>query len=80
MEDWTYPIRFVDEIQDWSFILHTTEEKSDEEIISLVEYWAEVNNRNLEHYSPVDIMDDIVESHPGWSWDDGIDDIVIRNW
>lgn len=81
MNDYIYPIRFVDKyLSDWFFILHTTEAKTDKEIEDLIAYWAEENREVFDDYSPVSIMDSIVESNPGWSWEDGGEDIVINFW
>lgn len=66
---------------DYDILLHTTEPKSDEEILSLIDYWAEVNAHNTEFYSPVDIMDDICDNYDGWWWEDGDrEDIYIKEW
>lgn len=51
---------------DWRIILKTTEPKTDEEIASLVDYWIEVNKRNLEEYNPYDVIIDLCEDK-GWS-------------
>ena len=57
------------ELPDWRITLKTTEPKTEEEIKSLISYWDEVNDRSMEDYSPVDIMDDLCEDK-GWSWED----------
>ena len=81
MKEYKYRIRFCDNaFGDWTFSLITTEPKTQDEIESLIDYWAEVNDRNKGDYSPVDIMDDIVADHPGWRWEDGDDELFIVNW
>lgn len=71
-------IRFRDDrFGDWVFTLITTEEKTRDDIESLIYYWADVNDRNKEDYSPVDVMDDIVYDHDGWRWEDGDDELVV---
>lgn len=81
MSEYKYRIRFCDNaFGDWVFNLVTTEPKTQDEIESLIDYWAEVNDRNADDYSPVDIMDDIVSDHDGWRWEDGDDELLIVNW
>ncbi len=65
-----FNIVFRDDDEDWQMMLVTTEEKTADEIESLIDYYDEVNGRNMGDYSPVDIMDDIVEANPGWQWYD----------
>ena len=81
MSEYKYRIRFCDNaFGDWVFNLITTEPASKENIESLIDYWAEVNDRNADDYCPVDIMDDIVSNHDGWRWEDGDDELLIVNW
>jgi hypothetical protein len=81
MKEYKTRIRFCDNaFGDWVFNLFTTEPASKEDIESLIDYWAEVNDRNADDYSPVDIMDDIVADHDGWRWEDGDDELIITNW
>jgi hypothetical protein len=81
MTEYKYRIRFYDGVYgDWTFTLFTTEPKTQDEIESLIDYWAEVNGRNKEEYTPVDIMDDIVADHDGWRWGDGDEELLIVNW
>jgi len=56
-------------LDDWRITLKTTEPKTEDEIKSLIEYWKEVNDRNMEEYSPVDIMNDLCKDK-GWYWED----------
>lgn len=65
-----FNIVFRDDGDDWFMTLVTTEEKTVEEINSLIDYYDEVNARNTEDYSPLDIMDDVVDANPGWYWCD----------
>ena len=65
---------------DWNFTLYTTELKTESEIESLIDYWAEVNDRTEEYYTPVSIMDDLCEDKE-WYWPDKEDkSIVITDW
>lgn len=81
MKEYKYRIRFYDKASgDWVFNLVTTEPKTQDEIESLIDYWAEVNSRNVENYCPVDIMDDIVENNDGWRWEDGDSELLITDW
>ena len=70
-----------DGFDDWKMTLKTTEPKTEAEIISLIDYYAEVNERNNEgDYSPVCILDDLCEEK-GWSWEDrDFDEIKIIEW
>ena len=65
-----FNIVFRDDQGDWLITLITTDERSPEEIESLIDYYDEVNSRNSEEYSPLDIMVDIVDANPGWYWCD----------
>ena len=65
-----FNIVFRDDQGDWLIMLITTDERSPEEIESLIDYYDEVNSRNSEEYSPLDIMVDIVDANPGWYWCD----------
>ena len=86
MNEYKYRIRFCDnEFGDWVFNLITTEPASKEDIESLIDYWAEVCDRNIENYCPVDIMDHLVDenfasNHPGWRWEDGDEELLIVDW
>ena len=81
MTEFKSRIRFCDNaFGDWVFTLITTEPKTHDEIESLIDYWAEVNDHNTDDYSPVDIMDDIVADHDGWRWEDGDEELIITNW
>lgn len=81
MAEYKHRIRFCDNaFGDWVFNLVTPEPKTQDEIESLIDYWAEVNDRNKSDYSPVDIMDDIVADHDGWRWEDGDKELVILDW
>ena len=77
-----YKITFEDSPEDWVFFLFTNEEKTKNEIGSLIDYWAEVNAHNSDDYSPCDIMDDLVADHDGWRWESDMfdDEICIKNW
>lgn len=83
-KEYRYRIVFHDEpaFDPWVFNLFTTEQKTNSDIESLIEYYSEVNSRNHESggYCPVDIMDDLVRDNDGWRWEDGDDEIVIMNW
>ena len=66
--------------EDWYITLYTIEPKTEEEIISLINYWAELNDRIEEGYSPVTIMDDLCLDK-GWCWTDTeIKTITITDW
>lgn len=82
MKKYKYRVVFEDDsaFGDWEFDLFTTEQKSYEEIESLIMYWVEVNDNNEEGYSPCDIMDDLVNNNPGWRWKDADDSIIITGW
>ena len=56
--------------------LRTTEPKTNDEIICLIEYWDEVNDRNMESYSSKDVLNDLCEDK-GWSWEDTDDDELV---
>ncbi len=55
---------------DWKFLLKTTVAKTDDEIQCLISYFSEISDRNIEGYSPCDIMNALCEDK-GWSWEDG---------
>ena len=64
---------------DFLFILHTAEEKTVSDIESIVDYYTEVCDRNLEDFSPVDVMDSVVDAYDGWWWEDFRFDLDLRN-
>ena len=66
---------------DWEIRLITSEPKTEEEIESLIWYQIEIASRSLPVYTPVDIMDDLCDSHNGWHWEDmDYNAIVIDHW
>jgi len=65
--------------EDWYITLHTTELKTEEEIMSLINYYSEINDKNYIGYSPVDIMDDLCEDNEGWYWTD-MEYVEINAW
>ena len=72
--------------QDWKFTLHTSNPKTDNDIKSLIEYWSEVCDRNIPDYSPVDIMDYLVDDQiynegNDWYWTDMDYNVMeIEDW
>ena len=81
-KEYRYRIIFHDKpaFDPWVFNLFTTEQKTNSDIESLIDYYSELNSRNQEVYCPVDIMDDLVADHPGWRWEDGDEEITIMNY
>ena len=53
----------------YEMVLRTSEPKTEDEIKSLILYYAEINARTEEPYSPVTILDDLCEEE-GWDWED----------
>lgn len=53
----------------YEMLLRTSEPKTEDEIKSLILYYAEINARIEEPYSPVTILDDLCEEK-GWDWED----------
>lgn len=84
-KEYRYRIVFHDDdatFDPWVFNLYTPEPWKQEAIESKIEYWSEVNSRNMENggYCPVDIMDDLVRHNDGWRWEDGDEEIIIMNY
>lgn len=69
---------------DWHITLHTSEPKTDEEIEDLIMNFADMCNTDGYEYSPVDIMDRLVDYMENedryWWWEDGIDCLEITDW
>ena len=76
-----FRIKFKDgKLGNWDVKLRTNYPTTNEDVQDLIEYWAEINSRNAEVYSPVDILDDLCEDK-GWTWEDGdLEDVYIVNW
>ena len=53
-------------LDDFRITLKTTEPKTEDEIRSLVEYYIELNDRNVEYFTPGDAMDDLCRDK-GWT-------------
>lgn len=70
--------------QDWFFILHTSEPKTDKEIEDLIMNFADMCNTGGYEYSPVDIMDRIIDymesENRYWWWEDGPECLEITDW
>ena len=65
-----FKLRFNEEgMPPYEMILRTSEPKTEDEIKSLILYYAEINARTEEPYSPVAILDDLCEEK-GWDWED----------
>lgn len=70
---------------DWEITLHTSEPRTEEEILNLIEIWSDFCNTYLDDYSPVDIMDRLVDymqdDGRDWDWTDmDYDAIEITDW
>ena len=70
---------------DWHFKLFTTEPKTDEEIEDMIMDFADMCNATRDEYSPVDIMDKLVDymvsTGRDWYWTDmDCNNIEIRGW
>lgn len=61
---------FKDPNGDWYISLHTTEDKTPDDISNLVQYYAEINSRNADGFTVVDVMDDLVADNEDWYWED----------
>lgn len=71
--------------RDWHIKLFTTEPKTDEEIEELIMNFSDMCNTGLDTYSPVDIMDRLVDymvsTGRDWYWTDAdYDAIEIDGW
>lgn len=65
-----FKLRFNEEgMPPWEMVLRTSEPKTEDEIKSLISYYAEIISRTEESYSPVAILDDLCEDK-GWDWED----------
>ena len=71
---------------DWHMILHTTEDYTPEEIMDIIEkekerVLDEEETYNEDSYctlNPVRIIDNLVDSHPGWDWEDFYFDVDVE--
>jgi len=71
---------------DWHMILHTTEDYTPEEIMDMIEKEKERVLDEEETYNedgyctlnPVRIIDNLVDSHPGWDWEDFYFDVDVE--
>ncbi len=72
--------------EDWHMILHTSENKTPEEIEDILTTYADIvsNGIRSDDYSPLDILDrlcdDMQDDGRDWYWTDPDDDVVIEFW
>jgi hypothetical protein len=72
-----FELRFNEEgMPPYEMRLRTTEPKTEDEIRSLISYYAEINDRTGEPYSPVNILDDLCEEK-GWTWEDSDYEAIV---
>lgn len=62
---------------DWDFAIVTPEFMTDEQIERIIVEQIGKTAEKSDDYCPVDIMDDIVEAHPGWRWEDAESPVMI---
>lgn len=69
---------------DWHIKLHTSEPKTEDEVEELIMNFSDICNALLDDYSPVDVMDRLVdyinETGRDWWWEDGDESLVIIDW
>ena len=66
---------------DWEMTLITPEPSENDEVEALILNCAERLRENDESPSPVTILDQLCEEHPGWEWEDSdYDSLVIETW
>lgn len=72
--------------KNWHMILNTTEDHAPEEIMEMIETEREriideeeiIDAYGYSTLSPVRIMDNLVDFHPGWNWEDFEFDVEIE--
>lgn len=71
---------------DWHVVLHTSENKTAEEIYDIITTYAEIVSNGIlgDDYSPVTILDRLCNDMQGdgrdWYWTDPGEDVVIDIW
>lgn len=82
-----FTLRFRDRnYTDWYMILNTTEDHTPKEIMKMIEKEREriideeeiIDAYGYSTLSPVRIMDNLVDFHPGWDWEDLEFDVEIE--
>lgn len=72
--------------EDWHMILHTSEDKTPEDIDDIITTYAEIVSNGIlgDDYSPVDILDrlcdDMQDDGRDWYWVDSDVEVVIDVW
>lgn len=76
-KDRRFPIKFTDALLgDWDVVLYTSRPTDYDYVQEVVERYYEICLQEESPFSPVAVMDRIVDGFDGWYWED--DDEVIE--